>query len=81
MRDKQIQISEKLFVEIARYFLLDQEEPDLKESIKKGLGEKLEANIRHQLYTTYKTAATPEQKEKARQEYLDKVGIPRDFRW
>lgn len=80
-REKQIQIPEKLFYEIARYFLLDQEQPDLKKSILKGIDEKLEGMIRHELYSQYKTAATPEQAEKARKEYLERAGIPSDFRW
>ena len=34
-----------------------------------------------EVYTRYKTAATSEEREKARQEYLEKVGIPENFRW
>ena len=29
----------------------------------------------------YETAPTEEEREKARQEYLDRRGIPEDFRW
>ena len=54
---------------------------ELKETIKKGLSDKLEAGIRHSLYTTSKTAPTEEEREKARQEYLDRIGIPNSFRW
>ena len=43
--------------------------------------DKLEAMIRRDSYTKYKTAPTEEEREKARQEYLDKVGMHRDFRW
>jgi hypothetical protein len=43
--------------------------------------EKLDAMVKRELYTTYKTAGTLEEREKARQEYLEKVGIPKDFRW
>ena len=32
-------------------------------------------------YTNYKTASTEEEREKARQKYLDKKGIHSDFRW
>ena len=49
--------------------------------IKKGLEEKLEAMVRRELYTKYKTAPTEEEREKARQEYLNKVGMHSDFRW
>jgi len=40
-----------------------------------------EAMVRRDLYTKYRTAPTEEEREKARQEYLDKVGMHRDFRW
>jgi len=49
--------------------------------IKKGLEDKLEAMVRRELYTKYKTAPTEEEREKARQEYLKKVGMHRSFRW
>lgn len=81
MREKSIQIPEKLFLEIAQYFLLEKHETNLEKSIIKGLSDKVEAVIRHDLYTKYKTAPTPEQQERARQEYLDKIGIPQSFRW
>ena len=49
--------------------------------IKKGLEAKLEAMVKRELYIKYKTAPTEEEREQARKEYLDKVGIHRDFRW
>ena len=45
------------------------------------LEEKLEAMVRRDLYTKYKPAPTEEEREKARQEYLEKVGMHRSFRW
>ena len=33
------------------------------------------------VYTKYKTAPNEEEREKARQEYLEKVGMHRNFRW
>ena len=44
-----------------------------------GVEDKLEAMIRRDSYTKYKTAPAEEEREKARQEYLDKVGMHRDF--
>lgn len=80
-KEKSIQITQKLFLELAQYFLLENQEPEREEAIKKGLSDKLEAMIKHDLYTKYKTAPTPEQQEQARQEYLEKAGIPNSFRW
>lgn len=49
--------------------------------IEKALMEKLDSMVKRELYTTFKTAPTEEEREKARQEYLDKCGIPESFRW
>ena len=37
--------------------------------------------VRHELYAKYKTALTPEEREVARQHYLDERGIPQSYRW
>lgn len=76
---KQIQIPEQLFFALLKYHLVEIDE--VLPEIKKGLEDKLEAMVRRDLYTKYKTAPTEEEREKARQEYLDKVGVHRDFRW
>lgn len=76
---KKIQISEELFLTLIKYHLLEMDE--FSEKIKTGLENKLEAMTKRELYTRYKTAPTVEEKEKARQEYLEKVGMHRDFRW
>lgn len=78
-KEKQIQIPQSLFVQIAGYFLLDREE--LEADIKKGLNAKLDAIVKHDLYTKYKTASTQAEQEQARKEYLDKIGMSQDFRW
>jgi len=76
---KQVQISKELFYSLLKYHLMDMEEylPE----IEKGLEEKLDSLVKHQLYTTYKTAPTEGEREKARKEYLDKIGMHKDFRW
>ena len=79
LRLKNIQISEELFFALLKYHLVEID--DVLPEIKKGLEDKLEAMVRRDLYTKYKTAPTEEEREKARQEYLDKVGMHRDFRW
>lgn len=80
-REKNVQIPEALFLQLARYFLLDADDQETAEAIKKGLNDKLEAMIKHDLYTRYKTAPTDAERENARQEYLNKAGIPKDFQW
>ena len=66
-------------IDLVKYFLADIRWDE--DRIRSGLQEKLEAMVKRELYTRYKTAGTPEEREKARQEYLEKVGIPENFRW
>ena len=51
------------------------------EELKTLIDAKLDANIKRDLYTASKTAATDEEREAARQKYLDAAGIPKDYRW
>ena len=44
-------------------------------------GQKLDAMLNRQLYSRYKTAPTEEEREQARQEYLDRRGVPQSYRW
>lgn len=76
---KNVQITQDLFLALVKYHLLEAIEEE--EKIKKELAEKLDAMAKRQIYSQYKTAPTEEEREKARQEYLDKVGISLSFRW
>ena len=76
---KNVQISQKLFVALLHYHLSGENEYE--EVIEQGLEQKLDAMLRHELYAQYKTAPTEEQREQARQEYLDRRGVPESFRW
>jgi hypothetical protein len=78
-KKKNVTIPEELFLDLVKYFLADIRLDE--DRIRLGLQEKLDAMVKRELYTTYKTAGTPEEREKARQEYLEKVGIPEEFRW
>lgn len=50
-------------------------------TIRKELEKKLNAMVDRELYSKYKTAPTEEEREKSRQEYLERKGIPENFRW
>ena len=76
---KNVQISQELFVALLHYHLSGENEYE--EVIEQGLEQKLDAMLRHELYAQYKTAPTEEQREQARQEYLDRRGVPESFRW
>lgn len=76
---KNIQILQELFMKLLRYHLLDDD--SCTEDVKKGLEQKMNTMVERELYTKSKTAPTEEEREKARQEYLDTRGIQADFRW
>ena len=80
-----IQIPESLFYDILRYYLIASKGEEVPEELDKrvfnGLSDKVQKIADRELYTIYKTATTEEEKEKARQEYLDRKGIPESFRW
>ena len=60
-REKQIQISEKLFNLMAAYILEESlRTEDNYKLIEKGIFEKIDRQIEHDLYTKYKTAPTEE---------------------
>lgn len=76
---KNVQIPYELFADLVLYRLKG--EDDLDEDIRRGLEQKLDAMLNRQLYSQYKTAPTEEQRERARQEYLDRRGVPQSYRW
>ena len=76
---KMVQIPDSLFVALVKFHVLGIE--DCLPEIKNGLEQKLDAMMRRELYTKSKTAKTEAEREEARQAYLDKVGMYRDFRW
>lgn len=81
MKEKNIQISEKLFLDLVSFFLSGDESPERKKRIKEQIDEKLNRMINHQIYTQYKCDPDPVQREKARQEYLERVKISTSFRY
>ena len=78
-----IQIPIELFVDLVNYFFSDNEkdypigyEADI---IRKQLSDKMQSMINRELFTRYKTAKTPSEREKARREYLEQRGISQAF--
>ncbi len=76
---KRVQISEDLFLSLVKYHILEYYNDE--EKIVKELKEKYDKIVNRNLYTKYKTALSEEEKEKIRQEYLNRKGIHSDFRW
>ena len=75
MKNRNVQIPYELFFQLLQYFLMENYEGE--EIIRKGLEKKLN----RELYSKYKTAPTEEERENSRQEYLERKGIPENFRW
>lgn len=81
-REKSVTVPEDLFWLMAAYVLEDSvRTPENHETIVKGIKAKLDRITEHKLYTKYKTAPTEEQREEARNEYLERKGIHSSFRW
>jgi len=76
---KNVQVPYELFAALLRYHLMS--DGDYADEIYKGLEQKLDSMVRHELYAKYKTAPTAEEREIARKEYLDRKGVPDSFRW
>lgn len=81
MATKTVQISTTLLYDLCQYFLEGQRDQETEDAIMAALNDKLDAIVRHWLYTQSKTAATPEAREAARQEYLDEIGMRQSHRW
>ena len=66
-------------MQLLRFHLM--EDVDCENEIKQELEKKLDKMVMRDLYGKFKTAPTEEEREQARQEYLDKRGVFPDFRW
>lgn len=74
-----IQITQNLFSALIKYHLMDcDEEEDL---IKMELSKKLDTLVKREIYSKYKKAKMEEEREIARREYLDHIGMQSEFRW
>lgn len=91
-KQKQIQISEQVFYDacLVCYSVLNDEiraclrkdELEIVERLETALNAKIDKMINHTIYTMSKNQnATAEERELARQKYLDRKGIHKNFRW
>ena len=81
-RPQNILLDYELFVDLYVYACRHSEQDDFQfKRLCAGVRKKLEAMMRHDLYSLYKTGANEETRAKARQEYLDAIGLSDSFRW
>ncbi len=85
---KQVQIDKLLFLKLylllvddgAQYLSEETYKKFLKD-IKDGLESKYKSMYKRELYTKAITANTEEERKNARKQYLDEIGILKDFRY
>lgn len=76
---RSVNISVVLFFYLYDYFVYGDE--SRRDEITARLRDKMDRMQRHRLYSDSRTAATEEEREAARKEYLDLTGIPDDYRY
>lgn len=76
---KSVNISVVLFFYLYDYFIYGDESKY--DEITTRLKEKMGRMQLRKLYSDSKTAETETEREAARKEYLDRVGVPEDFRY
>ena len=81
-KPKTIQIDFDFFEDLYIYAARHAEPDDLLyKRITMAVRKKLEALMKHELYSLYKAGASDEIRKKARDEYLDAAEIMESFRW
>ena len=81
-KPKTIQIDFDFFEDLYIYAARHAEPDDLQyKRITMAVKKKLEALMKHELYSLYKAGASEEIRKKARTEYLDAADIMESFRW
>ena len=82
LMSKNVQIPLELLYDLCRVHLVGQDDKDTLERIQKALEGKLDAMVAHDTYSKSKDSnLTAQEREEARQKYLDLKGIHKDFRW
>lgn len=79
---KNVQIPIELFFDLVDYFFPDSDTPldMLGSDIRIALRAKLDSYINRELYTLYRRTEDAQEREKARQRYLDRRGVPASYR-
>lgn len=76
-----VQIPLNTFLQLHGYFCMGVEPTDEFKAIRDALESKFDSMVRRYYYNQYKTAPTPEEREQARQEYLNSIGALDSFRY
>ncbi len=77
---KSVQISDELFKSLLEYFFSESSPSDHQSDfIRQQLNAKLDKLISRELFTNYKRAASLEERERYRKEYLKHIGVSSGF--
>lgn len=74
---KNVQISTELFIDLYDYICEQEDEKSL--DLCRKMTEKIDSLIDREIFTKYKRAATPSERERYRQQYLDRKMISKSF--
>lgn len=81
-KPKTVQIPKELFMDLCRVLLGGVDDPETVSRASRGLHDKLSRMVAQELYSTMNDPSkSPQEREKARQDYLDARWIPDSFRW
>lgn len=81
-KPKNIQIDFDLFQDLVAYAIRHSDTDDAQFTrIEYGVRKKLDAMLRHDLYTMYKSGASESERSSARKKYLNAIGLFVDFNW
>ena len=78
---KNVQISQETFLKLVQYFYVENHNEDIYKSIQSDIEHKIDSVVKRELYTQYKTSNTEQERETARQKYLEMIGMHKDWRW
>ena len=78
---KNYQISDRLFLKLMNYFLFGETDKETFDEIASMLEEKCDKIIKRDYYSAqFDANLTPDQREQARQKYLDLIGMHPSYR-
>ena len=81
-KPEKIQIDFNFFIDLYIYAYRHADPDDLQyQRIENAFMGKIDSMMRREMYTMYKTGATEEDRRKAREKYLDSIGLLESFRW
>lgn len=81
-KPRTIKLDMELFIDLYIYAYRHSDPDDLQYCrLAAGVQKKLQAMMKHDLYSIYVTGASAEERKRARDLYLNSIGLSEEFRW